>query len=589
LSPTTASSAGAGTGTGDDAGGHRWVVVAAGMGVVVPLVMAVAVLHDPRWVPMFDNAMIEMRVRDVGGSQTPLLGLGGRLRGFGVTGSHPGPLSFYALAPVYRVAGAGGWALLVAAAVASSVAAGLAVWLGHRRGGWPMAVVVGLVSGLLMRSYGAWRLVDPWNPHLPLAWWLVYLLAVWSLLCGDVAVLPVAVFAGSYCAQTHIPYVGLVVGLGLLAAGALVRQRRRDRDEDGDGVRSRRWTVWTAGSAGLALLLWLPPVIQQVTHHPGNLAVLLENFRHPYDERVSLGDAFGSWIRHLDAGQLLTSGRVPDLWAPSGHPVAGALWLAAWATTAGLTLHALRRDGPDDTAATSPTSPTSPTSTEASGRLSTPTVARLHLVVAVAAGLGLLATARIFGPLYPYLVLWEWGTTALMVTAMACTLLLRWPTTIVPLGAAATVVAVLFTIDAARTHTTVEPRQRQLAAVIDDTTAALDRDPLDCADRCRYRVTWDRSFDGTSEGLGLIDALRRRGYDAGPDPAVDRTFVTGHAIDRDDADATVHVAATGDAIDRAHRRPGARQLAYHAPSADNPDHRQPTAVFLIPQTHPAAH
>ncbi|HEV7758315.1 MAG TPA: hypothetical protein VGO78_04980 [Acidimicrobiales bacterium] len=564
LSPTPAGSVEPDTGADSGAGGHRWLAGAAGMGVVVPLVVAVGVLHDPRWVPMFDNAMIEMRVRDVGGGQTPLLGLGGRLRGFGVTGSHPGPLSFYALAPVYRVAGAGGWALLVAAAVASSVAAGLAVWLGHRRGGWPMAVVVGLVSGLLMRSYGAWRLVDPWNPHLPLAWWLVYLLAVWSLLCGDVAMLPVAVFAGSYCAQTHIPYVGLVVGLGLLAAGALVRQRRRD------GVRSRRWTVWTAGSAGLALLLWLPPLVQQVTHHPGNLAVLLENFRHPYDERVSFGDAFDSWIRHLDAGQLLASGRVPDLWAPSGHPVAGALWLAAWATTAGLTLHALRRGGPDDTGA--------------SGRLSTATVARLHLVVAVAAGLGLLATARIFGPLYPYLVLWGWGTTALMVMAMACTLLLRWPTTIVPLGAAAAVVAVLFTIDAARTHTTVEPQQRQLAAVIDDTTAALGRDPLDCADRCRYRVTWDGSFDGTSEGLGLIDALRRRGYDAGPDPAVDRNFATGHAIDRDEADATVHVAATGDAIDRAHRRLRARQIAYRAPSADNTGHRQPTAVFLIPPT-----
>jgi hypothetical protein len=56
-------------------------------------------------VPVLDLAMTEFRVRDVGGGDTPLIGLPGRIGVFPDQGSHPGPLSFYLLAPVYRLAG----------------------------------------------------------------------------------------------------------------------------------------------------------------------------------------------------------------------------------------------------------------------------------------------------------------------------------------------------------------------------------------------------------------------------------------------------------------------------------------------------
>src|SRR4029453_1011892 len=56
------------------------------------------------------------------------------------------------------------------------------------------------------------------NPYFPLFWWLVFLLAAWSVLCDDLAMLPVAAFAGSYCLQAHNSYLGLVGGV----AAALV-------------------------------------------------------------------------------------------------------------------------------------------------------------------------------------------------------------------------------------------------------------------------------------------------------------------------------------------------------------------------------
>ena len=40
--------------------------------------------------PLLDLAQTELRVRDVGGSHTPLVGLAGRIQAYGQQGSHPG-------------------------------------------------------------------------------------------------------------------------------------------------------------------------------------------------------------------------------------------------------------------------------------------------------------------------------------------------------------------------------------------------------------------------------------------------------------------------------------------------------------------
>ena len=73
------------------------------------------------------------------------------------------------------------------------------------------------VLAVLLRAFGAVLLTQAWNPYLPVLWWLVFLLAVWAVLCDDLVLLPVAAFAGSFCAQTEVAYLGLGVGLGLIA------------------------------------------------------------------------------------------------------------------------------------------------------------------------------------------------------------------------------------------------------------------------------------------------------------------------------------------------------------------------------------
>ena len=62
------------------------------LGVMSPLVVAAIALGFKPWVPVLDMAMTELRVRDVGGRHTPLVGLPGRIgQTIQEQGSHPGP------------------------------------------------------------------------------------------------------------------------------------------------------------------------------------------------------------------------------------------------------------------------------------------------------------------------------------------------------------------------------------------------------------------------------------------------------------------------------------------------------------------
>ena len=65
--------------------------------LALPLIVALAVLAQKRWYPILDLAMTEIRVRDVASSHPPLIGLVGRIGPLGRQGSHPGPMSFWAL------------------------------------------------------------------------------------------------------------------------------------------------------------------------------------------------------------------------------------------------------------------------------------------------------------------------------------------------------------------------------------------------------------------------------------------------------------------------------------------------------------
>lgn len=499
----------------------RPVLVGLAALVVLPLAVAAVAVRSPRWYPIGDTAMTELRVRDVGTRNTPLIGLPGRIGSGAVQGSHPGPLSFYVLAVPYRLLGSSAWALQVATAVFHALAIGLGVLVAYRRGGLRVGLLVALAFAGLVYSYGFALLTSPWNPLLPVLWWVVVLLAVWSVACGDVVMLPVAVAAGSLCAQTHVPYLGMALGFGVFVVVLVALVYRATPAGSAERRRIRQWAL---GSLGLAMLLWVPPVIDELDNSPGNLATLWKHFTHPTEPPLGLSEAIRTVVRHLD-----------PLWF-FRHEVglgAGIAFLVVWAG-----------------------------SVFAAWRLKSVLWLRLHLVVGVALVLAIYSVSRIFGVNWYYLSLWVWGIMAMASVAVAGTAWTAWTQLAkrsslqivdvvdrampMILAASLTVAVVVAGSDARRVVPPEEAVWSQLGRLAGPTAAALEsgRGAAAGSDG-RYIVSWNDPLRFGSQGFGLLDELERRGFDVGVEGAFETPAARHRVMNTQEATAIVHLAIGG--------------------------------------------
>jgi len=525
---------------------HR-VRAAAVVAVLVglPLIVAVAVLRSRPWHPVLDLAMTEFRVRDAFGRHTPLIGLPGRIGEYPDQGSHPGPLSLYLVAPTYRLFGSSAWAMEAGTVVIHLVAIGTGLWLACRRLGWAGLAAVAAAFAVLLHGYGQVTLTQPWNPYLPLVAWMLVLLAAWAVLAGDAVALVPLVAAASYCAQTHVPYLPLGVGmvaLGLVAA--LLRARRLAPDE-------RRATHrWALVAVGVGVVLWLPPVADQVRHDPGNFRRLLDHFGSPPEAAIGAGDGVRIALRHLDGW----TGVVAQLWGSGGFVDDASAWRGAVTLLLWLA------------------------SAVVAWRVGSSRLRSLHVVVAVAVTLGTISTARIFGRPWYYLTLWAWGTTVLALGAIAWTAVTVWhrrrPSTDTTraVGVAGAVVAVVVTIASTVSFADAEHPEERLS----DAVGALAAPTYDAvvagvgaADGpdARYQVRWSDAADIGSPGFGLLDELERRGLDVHADEYF-RVQATPHrAGPRDLAVAQIHLA-TGGYVERWRALPDAVEVATYDPRTD---------------------
>jgi hypothetical protein len=390
-----------------------------------------------------------------------------------------------------------------------------------------LAVAVAVVLVVLVRTHGAGTLTEPWNPWLPLLWWMVLLLAVWSVTLDDLPLLPVAVLAGSFCMQTHVPYVGIAGGLLALAGVAVVvlAWRRRGREAVARAVR------WGAVAAAVAAVVWLPPLLEEVGNSPGNLTVLRDYFSHPPEEAIGLREGIELFLVHLNPWRLLPT-LVPEGWAFDGSLVPGGVLLGVWAAAAVVAL-----------------------------RLRDQALLRLHLVVAAASLLAVVSMSRIFGYVWYYLTLWAWGITTFMVLTVGWTAVLLVgrrlrPTAqrrfaVVGTGVLAAFVALWagrFALDAAEVRRPAPAGSDALAAVAPPTVDALEAGDVPGGGRDgRYLVTWSDPVSIGSTGYGLLLELERQGLDVGALPA-QRAAVTPHRVVRpEQATAEVHLAVGGGA------------------------------------------
>ena len=521
--------------------------------LALPLVVALAALWHPRWYPLLDYAMTELRVRDVGSSHPPLIGLPGRLGGLQHQGSHPGPLSFYALWPVYRLLGQSSWALQAATTALQVLAMGVSLWIANRRGGMRLVIGVTAVLALLARGYGITILIFPWNPHLPVLLWFVFLLAVWSVFCDDWVMLPVAAVAGSFSAQTHIPYFAPAMALtGAATAWALLAIWRHRIEGD----QRRRAVRWLICAAAAFAVVWTPPVIDQFTARAGegNLTVIWDTLRNPPEVAIGLGAGVRLLLVHLNVWDILKR----DTTATSGSLLPGLVLLIGWLLAVAGAVRLRHRS-----------------------------LLALDAVIGLALLLAVASLSRIYGFVWYYLMLWTWGITALMLVVIGWTVASivaarpePGPTGdreslqherlgragLATLVVATIVLAALFTREGLTDDIPQQRLSRTLAAVAPGTVRALRSGSVVGGGRDgRYLITWVDPIGIGSQAFGLLDDLERHGLTVGLSEA-NRVAAHDHrVIQPDKATAVVHLSVGPADIDRWRAIPGAKEVAYVEP------------------------
>jgi hypothetical protein len=526
----------------------RWLVPAAAAAVLAPLAVAVLAQRNAHWHPVYDLAMTELRVRDVGGRHTPLIGLQGRI---GPTGSHPGPLSFYLLAPTYRLLGSSAFALQAATAVFHGAAALTALLIARRRGDGRVVVGVALVVLLLVQGYGLGPLTEPWNPFLPMLWFLAFLVAVWAVTDGDLPMLVPAVIAASICAQTHVPYLPVTLGIGAgIAVFAIADVWRRRSTGSG-----RDWR-WLVAAAGVGVLLWVPPLIDEAVHEPGNLTQIVEHLGTPDAAPIGVRAAGRLVLERLDAWQLLVvEGSHPGTYVrvlsgPGPTRDRGVVTVVVWGLCVAAAVVLRHRR-----------------------------LLALHAVVGGSAAIAIVAVSRIYGVPWFYLMLWVVGVAALMVLSIVATLtalLTRWwpavrdghraPRMLGLVGVVALIALSGRLLAIAPDATTDTADQTaQLARLVPGTVNALERETGAATGHSgRYYVHWDDALNGGSVGIGLVNELVRRGYDVGVD-AHNGVQIGPHRVRRPDEATARIIVASGSWIDRWASQQGAVRVAYDDP------------------------
>ncbi len=247
--------------------------------------------------------------------------------------AHPGPAWFSLLHPVFAVLGSTGAALVVASLTLHGLFAALVVAAAGRSRPWAQPLAAGLLLLYVLRMPDrVFALV--WNPYallLPTA--LLLALGARAAL-GNLPAAAGTVIVGSYLVQTHVgtaPLVGLVVLA--VAVGAALTAWRRELPERG----RREWYLAAAGVAAAALL-WLPPLVQQLTAAPGegNLGTLAAYFAAEKTEGAltyTWPQAFSAFAQMLGmpvhgwqaaAGDIDTGDRSWGVLVTGGAQLAGA-------------------------------------------------------------------------------------------------------------------------------------------------------------------------------------------------------------------------------------------------------------------------
>lgn len=224
--------------------------------------------------------------------------------------SHPGPSWFYALDFVYAPFGRPSWAFVAGMLLLNGIASGLVVAVAWRARGAILAVVASALLLLYQGGIGEILFRDPWPPYaviLPMAL-LVVLAAAGA--AGSNSSLAWTLVAASYLSQTHIGTTPTVAAM--FAAAAAIRIVRALAARRDGGLRAqpagRADRVLVVAGVALAALMWMPPLVDELTGRPGNLTLIWQFFTtpHPTHRYLAALSVLGRFLSVVQLGSLGT-------------------------------------------------------------------------------------------------------------------------------------------------------------------------------------------------------------------------------------------------------------------------------------------
>ena len=487
----------------------RWLPLVVALLVAMPIFAALLKMVGDHWYPAGDMAQAELHMR--GFFRTPpLVGAAGRIvSDTGVQGSHPGPSLWVAMYPVYALFGRSSFGLMAAVVSVHVVSIAGALWLALRRGGLVLMMLVAVALALIVRASGPAFAIEPWNPWLAVLPFAVFLLAAWSVLDGARGCWLLTAVAGWHTIQCHAGYAPIVVVTmaAVFVADALAGRRSGDLAR-----RLRMWMLVVIAT----VLMWLPPVLDQLKRSPGNLAILWQHFVSPREPVLPNGvvgriiaDQFnlaGPWVAGPELpgpGEL--GGNLPGLL------LLAALWIAGFA--------AARRSGAASTL-------------------------RLHAILAGTAIIGMVSITRIFGGYFEYTIRWVWVLVGMVVAASVWSLWqarsslhgARPERSIALLAGAAILISGV--IGSLSVHDKVvvpgAPDSEMVGSVAPLVAAELNPDR-------RYLLRWQDSSGLGATAFGMILELERQGYHVGVDLPSAAAALPHRVLFEDQADGVITI------------------------------------------------
>ena len=242
---------------------RRAHVAIAAVLAAVPFVVPAAVIgaRRPRLAWTGDRALTELAVREAAHFHQ-LLGMGGR---FGWR--HPGPIWLYLLVPAYELTGRAPWSLSVGVIALHVMFVTAAVVVTGWAGGARAAALVAVLATAYVLATGLTYWTNLWAGYA----FTFPVLALVALVTAATSrreagwALAAAALAGTFLVQTDVSTVVVVAAVGLVGAG--LRAGRF-------GLRSLVAGPAAFGLAALVVAAWVPPAVEELRHHPGNLTLL---------------------------------------------------------------------------------------------------------------------------------------------------------------------------------------------------------------------------------------------------------------------------------------------------------------------------